>query len=334
MNAPRRFGIAGAGSIAAVYADALQQGESRIVGVADPNARAADGLARKVGARAFRSVAEMAGHGALDAAIVCTPPSSHPEVAAVLADFGIPVLCEKPAAITLPDAAAMFARARDRKTLLGISSKFRHCADVAAARRLVDAGAIGELTLVEVTFTSVVDMGGRWNSDPRVSGGGVLIDNGTHAADLLLHFLGPLTDVLAIEGVRRQGGRVEDTAFLHVRSGDGAEARVDLSWSIATRNPSFLRLFGSQGAIEVGWRGSWIRRGADPPVPLGNGYDKLACFRAQIENFRAAVAGREPFALPEAEALASVDLVEAAYAALGRGGWVRLADARPLRRVV
>lgn len=334
MNPPRRFGIAGAGAISSVYAEALAEGEARIVAVADPDPRAAEALARRVGARVFPSAASMARHAGLDAAIVCTPPSSHPEVASAFTDLGIPVLCEKPVAVAPEDAVSMFARAREGKALLAVSSKFRHCADVAAARRLVDAGALGELRLVEVTFTSVVDMRARWNSDPRVSGGGVLIDNGTHAADLLLHFLGSPTDVLAMEGVRRQGGSVEDTAYLHGRFESGAEARVDLSWSVATHNPSFLRLFGSAGAIEVGWRGSWMRSANDPPVAIGSGYDKLACFRAQIQNFREAAAGREALVLPEAEAVASVDLVAAAYAALARGAWVRVADAPRLRRVV
>jgi len=334
VNAPRRFGIAGAGAIASVYAEAFEGGEPRVVAVADSDPAAAESFARRVGARAFDSAAAMARHADIDAAIVCTPPSSHPEVAAAFSARGIPVLCEKPAAISPEEALAMFARAREGRGLLAVSSKFRHCADVASAKRLVEAGAVGDPLLVEVTFTSFVDMSGRWNSDPRVSGGGVLIDNGTHAADLLLYFLGPIAEVLAVEGVRRQGARVEDTAYLHARSAGGAEARVDLSWSIATRNPSFLRVFGTVGEIEVGWNGSRVRRAGEAPAQFGNGYDKLACFRAQVANFGRAVAGLEALALPEAEAVASVDLVSAAYAALGRGGWVRVADARPLRRVV
>ena len=316
MKAPTRFGVAGAGAIASTYVTAFDPLAARVVAVADLDRDAAEALARPLSARAFESAEEMARHGGIDAAIVCTPPSTHAEVSAAFTTRGIPVLCEKPLAPNLAEAAGMLENARRAGTLLAVSSKFRHCADVVRAKEILDKGTIGRPLLAEITFTSKIDMTNRWNSNPRLSGGGVLIDNGTHAADLLIYTLGPIAEVAAVEGIRRQSTEVEDTASLFARSAGGAEARCELSWSIRTENPVFFRLIGTAGSVEVGWRSSVLRHGTAPPSVFGQGYDKIACFRSQIENFRGAVAGTDSLRIGAGDALAAVEIIAVAYDAL------------------
>jgi predicted dehydrogenase len=203
-----------------------------------------------------------------------------------------------------------------------MASKFRYVQDVAQAKSIVDSGALGDVVLFENAFASRVDMSNRWNSDPAVAGGGVLIDNGTHSLDLARHFLGPLAEVLAVEGARRPGLRVEDTVTVFVRSTRGVIGTIDLSWSINKELDRYISLFGTRGAVVVGWKESKYRHLEAPDwTVIGNGYDKVGAFRAQLTNFARAVRGEEePLVGPE-DILGSVKVIEAAYESLRRNHW-------------
>jgi predicted dehydrogenase len=171
-------------------------------------------------------------------------------------------------------------------------------------------------------------MAGRWNADPEISGGGVLIDNGTHSVDLIRYLLGPIDEVRAFAAKRIQPLMVEDTVHVAVRTRNLATGFIDLSWSLRKEIPAIVSLYGAHGTIEVGWKSSRVRRGAGKWHVFGTGYDKVAAFRAQHENFAAAIRGEEELAIGPIDALASVHVIESAYAALRADRWVTVREAR------
>ncbi|MBV8727434.1 MAG: Gfo/Idh/MocA family oxidoreductase, partial [Candidatus Eremiobacteraeota bacterium] len=181
---------------------------------------------------------------------------------------------------------------------------------------------IGDLILFENSFTSRVPMLARWNANPNLSGGGVLIDNGTHSVDIMRYFLGTLEWVQAVEGKRVQDLVVEDTVRLFVRSCEGVMGSIDLSWSIQKATSNYIEIYGSRGTIAVGWKESRYR--TDPNrdwIPFGSGYDKTRAFCAQLENFCGAIRHQEPLRITPEDALASVEVIESAYRALRRNDW-------------
>jgi predicted dehydrogenase len=271
--------------------------------------------------------------------ILCTPPSTHEELACNFLQQGIPVLCEKPLTCNTPSALRMLATAREHDTLLAMATKFRYCEDVVRAKSLLDSGILGDVILFENAFTARVDMRERWNSDPAISGGGVLIDNGTHSVDLVRYFLGPIAEVHAVEGKRVQTTAVEDTARIFVKSTQGVMGSIDLSWTLNKELESFIDVYGSHGTIRVGWKESKYRQSSSPDwVVFGKGYDKVQAFRSQIENFCKAIRKEEPLLITAEDAIASVEVIEAAYASLERNDWVPVSGdgregpvVRPLR---
>jgi predicted dehydrogenase len=221
----------------------------------------------------------------------------------------------------------MVAAAEAAGVVFTMAAKFRFVDDVVRARQIVGSGILGELLVLENAFASRVDMTRRWNADPVVAGGGVLIDNGTHSVDIVRYFLGPIAEVMAVEGKRVQSLAVEDTASMLLRTPEGVLGTINLSWSLDLVADTYLTLYGSEGTISVGWAGARYRQAGNPEwVEFGSGYKKVACMGAQVENFCAAIRGDEELRVTAADAIASVAVIEAAYASLERSDWISVRE--------
>lgn len=329
-----RFVLIGAGGISRAYAQAFLQGlPFQIVGIVDTRPEAAQEVADMVGTRAFTSITEMVEQVSPDAAIVCTPPSTHPDICIQLMQLGIHVLCEKPLAISSGEAQRMADAAEQHGVVFTMGSKFRFVADVQNAKQIIESGALGEIILFENTFAGCVDMSQRWNSQPAVSGGGVLIDNGTHSVDILRFLLGSISELQVVEGRRVQQLAVEDTVHLFVRTTGGVLGSIDLSWSMNKVQPHFISIYGSAGSLFVGWKESRYRTNDSQDWNIfGSGYDKLASFANQLRNFAAAIRGSEELIITPDDALASVRVIESAYAALRTQKWHRVTPERAHRQ--
>jgi predicted dehydrogenase len=323
---PFRVALVGAGTIAATHLTAIDLVDGiELVAIVDANPDAAAKLA------AGRDVAVLTDHTALDdtvgfdAAIVCTPPTTHFEIAGGLLDRGHHVLCEKPLTVGLEAACRLVEAGHRAGRLLMMASKFRYVADVARARAMIADGVIGAPVMFENAFTDRLSMADRWHANPSISGGGVIIDNGTHSVDVTRYLFGPIVDLLAVEGVRLQGLAVEDTATLTVRCATGVTGAIDLSWTVDKRLDHYARVHGSDGTLELGWR-SAIRLDAKGEVAesFGDGYSKLECFRAQLVDFVGAARGEHAPLLGDDDALASVAVIDAAYRSMAATRWERV----------
>ena len=98
---------------------------------------------------------------------------------------------------------------------------------------------------------------------------------------------------------------------------------------------SFIEIYGSDGTIRVGWRESAYRlHSSSEWVQFGNGYDKLEAMTAQVNNFVGAVQGTEPLLIQADDGIASVAVVEAAYASLNSPRWIAVQGGSDDHRVV
>ncbi len=324
MKKPIRFGLIGAGGIAQTYAQVFQTLEdAQLAAVADVRADAARAMAESSSCPWFDSHEALADKGAVDAVLVCTPPSTHVAICEHFLAKKVPVLCEKPLAMDSAGARSLVNLAEKNGTLFTMASKFRYTEDVVRAKSIVASGILGEIVLFENAFTSRVDMTNRWNSKAPLSGGGVLIDNGTHSVDIVRYFLGPVSEVMAVEGKRVQGLQVEDTARIFVKSASGVMGSIDLSWSLHKEIDSYIDVYGSHGTVRVGWKQSKYRQASSPDwVVFGNGYNKVQAMGSQIRNFAKALLGEEKLLITGTDAIASVEVIEAAYRSMRESHWI------------
>jgi predicted dehydrogenase len=323
-----KFALIGTGGIAQTYAQAFQTSQCcQLVAVADTRTEAAAACAEPFGAQSFADYKTLAENAEFDAVIISTPPNTHPEIAEYFMNRGKHVLCEKPLCLTVAKARRMIETAEKTGVTFTMATKFRYCEDVVTAKSILASGVLGEVVQFENAFTAKVDMSQRWNSDAEISGGGVLIDNGTHSVDIIRYFLGPITYVLALETSGTQNLSVDENVKLLAKTADGVAASVDLTWGINKELPNFISIYGAAGTLHVGWRESKYKLNSSPDwTVFGKGYDKVQAFRAKIENFRNAIVEGEELLTKPADALASVEVIEAAYKSLRQNLWQKVSE--------
>ena len=319
-----RVGIIGLGRAGRVHLDAWRQVPGVEVVAACDRSAASRRFARESGLRSYTEPAYLLGHEDIDAVSICTPPVHHAPAAIACLERGIDVLCEKPLATNGHAALEMLRVAtRERRQLL-LATKFRHTPDLVAARQLIRDGAIGDPIAFEIDFSSMVDMSKRWNCRRAVAGGGVIIDNGCHALDIVTYLFGTVSKVQATRLKPVQNIGVEDSATIVVAAGHGLVGRIDVSWSLATGRETYVTVYGSKGTIEVGWRGSRLRVAGKDPEVIGPGYDKNDAHVRMLEAFKGVCAGTVPPWITPVEVMRTVATVEACYVSLRSGSWVQV----------
>ncbi|HEY9085493.1 MAG TPA: Gfo/Idh/MocA family oxidoreductase [Candidatus Tyrphobacter sp.] len=321
MTSPFNLGIVGVGAIGAVHVEtAAALPEIRLTAVCDTRAGVAEEAARRTGARAYTRYQDLAYDERLDGVVICTPPSSHQMLTQFYLERGIDVLCEKPLATEGTAAREMYACAARNGRLLMLASKFRYVEGVMAARRLLHEGVLGSIRHAEIVFVSNVDMSSRWNADPLQSGGGVVIDNGTHAVDLCRYLFGPVNSVAAVAYARGKALPVEDSAYLYLGVANGIGVTVDISWSLDRKFEHYIRLYGEHARLFVGWQETTLSRGSREPTVIAPAYSRPQAFLALQRDFVLTATGRGRPRTDVSDALASVDVVDAAYASIREGG--------------
>ena len=331
-GSPPRLALVGAGRSGRAYLDVFSGGrlDAELVAVVDIDSARVAAASDSSGATAFSDIHALLEQQAtlgLDAIILATPPVTHAPIAVAALDADLAVLCEKPIAPNRPGLHMMFDAAQRNEQLLMMASKFRYADDVLTAKRFIDDGDLGEIVLFRNSFTTPQDMRGRWNAKPELSGGGVIIDEGTHSVDIARYLLGPLRHVIAVETRRVQGLPVEDTAQILFRTDAGATGTIDLSWSLHSGSSWFVILDGTKGSLRLGWDGAEIDRG-NGWESFGSGYDESDAFTRKLTDFAEALRyGKTPLIDIE-DAQASVAVIDAAYRSMQTGAWVRVIEER------
>lgn len=327
---PIRFGLVGVGRIGMSHLESLALvGDATLTAVVEPRTAVGEAVAEQRKVRWFSDYTNPELLESVDAVIICTPPNLHYPVAKHFLEHGIHVLCEKPLTIRSADAQDLVRIASAGGLLLMMASKFRYVDDVIKAKAIIESGILGKIVLFENGFCGKVMMKDRWNASREIGGGGVLIDNGTHSVDIARYLLGPIAEVQAQNGISAQGLEVEDTARLQFRTKGGVIGMADLSWSINKDTDTYISVFGSEGSLVVGFKGSRYRQdGGTQWVPFGSGYDKTVALRRQIENFVATIRGTELPRITAEDALASVQVIEAAYVSMSHDKWQHVGGER------
>jgi scyllo-inositol 2-dehydrogenase (NADP+) len=184
--------------------------------------------------------------------VVATPNSSHVSIASAAIDRGIPVVVDKPLAVTADEAEALVVRAQRTGVMLTVFQNRRWDTDQLTLRRLISEGALGRITRYESRFERwrpEVDRS-KWreNAAPE-QGGGVLLDLGSHLVDQAFTLFGSVTHVYAEIDARR-GTSAEDDVFIALRHATGTISHLHASAVTPSPGPR-LRVQGTAAGFLV-----------------------------------------------------------------------------------
>ena len=185
-----RAGIAGAGMVAAVHADAIRRAGGSVVGVAASSPERSKAAVPRVGAdRAFDSAEELAVADEIDVLHVCTPNALHGPLVRAALSAGKHVVCEKPLSLTGADSDALTALAAHSGLVNAVPLVYRYHPMTVEARERVRSGQIGAIRLIHGHYLQdwlARPEDNNWRVDPAVGGASrAFADIGSHWCDLI-----------------------------------------------------------------------------------------------------------------------------------------------------
>jgi predicted dehydrogenase len=191
-----------------------------------------------------------------DAIVIATPSALHAAQTIAALERGKAVFCQKPLGRNAEETRRAIDAARANDRLLGVDLAYRYTAVMQAVRATIASGAIGDVFAADLTFHNAYGPDKPWFYDPKLSGGGCVIDLGIHLVDLALHTLGfprveHVTARLFAKGQPVVRGQVvEDFATARLDLDSGVAVNVACSWNLSAGRDCVIevRFYGTRGA--------------------------------------------------------------------------------------
>lgn len=187
-----------------------------------------------------------------DAVVVAVTHDKLAEIGLKVLHAGKHLLLEKPGARSLKELTPLARVAEEKGLKIKVGYNHRFHPAVLKARELVTAGAIGDLMFVRGRYGH----GGRigyekeWRFLPKISGGGELLDQGSHLVDLAGWFLGRFTNIYGVLERYFWDSSVEDNCFMTLKSEEGKTAHLHASWT-EWKNMFSFEIYGRDGKLAI-----------------------------------------------------------------------------------
>ena len=338
MPVPLNWIILGAGDIASnQFVPALMSLDScRILAVIDKNPAAASRLAQRCGApHVFTDANEIRRLTEADVVYVATWPALHCEHVLLAAAAGKHVFCEKPLAVSPGECDRMIEACRAANVRLMVGNNQRFHVAHQHVRQLMQEQTIGDVVLAKIDFLTSFQLrqGERFRPTQYrltkgLGGGGVIMDMGIHAIDLIRYILADeVESVGSFHDHLVYDCEAEDTATIQLRFRKGTLGTISISGG-TPYGRNALELYSDRGAI-ISER-SLAREPDEVRVRVflnGNWTEYTApnvdSFRTEIEHFVACVTGGGEPPVPGSEGRRDLAVALAAYRSMEERRLVR-----------
>ena len=247
-------GIIGCGLIGFKRASALTK--DNIIGCYDKKINLSKKFSKKFKCKNFKSIDEICQCKKIDVIFVSTYHNSLDAITLKAVKNKKHVLVEKPGAITfikLSNLLKKYSKLKS-KPLIHVGYNHRYHPSILLAKQLIFKNKIGSIMYLRARYGH----GGRknyhnqWRMNKNISGGGELIDQGSHLIDLSRFFMGSFTKIYPVlrNFFWKNTSKVEDNAFLTLSTKDKKIAFLHCSCT-EWKNKFSFEIFGKKGKIEI-----------------------------------------------------------------------------------
>jgi len=335
VSDPIRAAIVGYGLAGRVFHAPLISADPayELAGIVTGNPeRAAAAASRYPSARILSTVDELLAADGFDLVVVGAPTPDHAAIATRTLERGLATVVDKPLAVRSVEAAELIELAELKGVPLTVFQNRRWDGDFLTVRKLVEAGAFGDVWRFESRF--------EWNSTrPRpqwkqetsgVDGGGVAYDLGAHLVDQAVRLFGPVASYYGELDRHRPGAANDDDSFIALTHTSGVRSHLAMSSMVAQRgfrfrvlgsdsgftkwglDPQESQLAGGMSPLDEGFgvepEEAWGKLGRDgdaAPVPTERG-----AYRDFYAQLAAAVRGSGPLPVDPRDALVAIGIIE------------------------
>ena len=334
MSNPLKLALVGCGAICRFHLDGIKESAPRIQVTAaiDTDSEKAQNIATETGAQAFTSLEKGLAQGDFDAVDLMLPHDLHEEIALQCFQAGKHVFLEKPMAPTLDGCARILAAAKEAGTVFMVAENAQYWPEIVQVRDLIHAGAIGDILTARAGFVMEFDdywfkEKKPWRYEKQRTGGGVVIDGGSHWIRPLRMWMGELQEVIGVLGHPLQQMEGESLTRALFRFESGKTAIFDAMMIDTTFAPDpWWRVTGTRGelTINAGLDGAelWLWDADHPDGKMlfaSAGYPES--FGGELADFAAAVLDRKALAAGPEQALGELRAALAIYRSAESGRW-------------
>lgn len=317
------IGLIGLGGIGRThFNNSMRLKNARLIAVADISKKSRN-LAKAKGIKqVYSDYEKLLEDPAVDCVIISLPTFLHARCAVMAAEFGKHIFIEKPLARNVKEGKEIISKVRKAgvKTMVGYPFRFSKFAGI---RKQIESGYLGDIVSASATIVGSGPFFARisdafvpspvpsWWFNPRLIGGGALIDYGSHMINLLRWYFGDeIASVKSILGYRFNMA-FEDSALCFMKFRQGVSAIINVGWYSLERIIK-MELFGTLKTISMAAEPPKMHErilhllGMRPLLESKSFYDELDHF------IRCLIDDREP-SPSAAEGFRDLEIISSAY---------------------
>jgi predicted dehydrogenase len=269
-----RVGVVGLGKMGLSHHALLNaHPDVDLVGVCDSAGYVLGVLRKNTGVPTYGDYEQLLERAQPEAVVIATPTSSHVGMVRAALERGVHVFCEKPLTLSAADAEMLTELAAERGLVTQVGYHNRFVAAFQEVRRLLDLGAIGEVTHVfgEAYGPVVLKARGKTWRSRQSEGGGCLFDYAAHVIDLVHWYAGPVVGVGGTVLPRIFSGETDDGALGTVYFGEGRTGQISVDWSDESYRKMTTRInvWGKSGRLLADRQECQVYLRDTAPIPDG-----------------------------------------------------------------